>query len=267
MNKRLPPLTPLALALALAAAAIPAGCYSHTSVEPIPGAFGGDDPNAVPIPAGMATGLKWVIDRYPPTGEPFLGRTTTEPIAISLPAGTRPDVYREVLRAIGGLGGPVDVLPVTRDTEARPIYIVGRVWMRGDVCTMDIHRPVVTLGQGPEGRQVYQVITLHMRSGSGTWQVRSHRVYPVNTIPVAPINYLDPDDLTRAVGAGRAGERLPNNLTGRPRPAAAPEPTPIDPEPATSEPAPGDAAPGEPPVGEPTPAEPGAPVEIQVRPA
>ena len=77
------------------------GCLAHKTIDPIEGASPiADNPNDPPVPEAIATALTWVVDRYPPGGEEFLGRNTV-PVAVNLPIGTRSDVANRICRLAG----------------------------------------------------------------------------------------------------------------------------------------------------------------------
>ena len=162
------------------------GCLGYNNIEPIEGASGWVDPNAAPVPTAMSAALRWVIDRYPPTDEGFTGKTTTVPLAVSFPTNTRPEVGDMVLSQA--------TLPyaqaLTTANVSLPTYRIGRVWVRGDMATVDIFRPVPTLAKDKEGKPFYQCITVNLRSGLSPWRIVSHRVWSVGSVDVPLANYM-----------------------------------------------------------------------------
>ncbi len=174
--------TPL-LALALASLG---GCLGYNNIEPIEGASGFVDPNSPPVPTAMSTALRWVVDRYPPNDEGFTGQTTLAPFAVSFPLRTRPGVGEMVLRQA--------TLPhaqmLTVENESLPVYRIGRVWVRGDMATVDVFRPIPTLQKGSDDQPFYQCITVNLRSGLSPWRIVSHKVWSVGTVDLPLVNYM-----------------------------------------------------------------------------
>ena len=180
---------------AAAAAALPllalalsglGGCLGYNNIEPIEGASGWTNPNSPPVPTAMSTALRWVVDRYPPSDEGFTGHTTTMPFAVSFPTTTRPEIGEMVLSQ----ATLPHARPLTTDTESLPTYLIGRVWVRGDMATVDIFRPVPTLAKDKDGKPFYQCITVNLRSGLSPWRIVSHRVWSVGSVDVPLANYM-----------------------------------------------------------------------------
>jgi hypothetical protein len=220
----------LLLAACLAGApALLAGCvgYSgHPEAKPV-----GDptlsNPNVVSSKDVAATALTWVIKRYPPTGED--GRLTmwrefedaktgadgeaVPRLAVNVgdPA-VRDWSYEEIVRRAGR-----GAVPLTPENESLPIYHVGRVWVEGDMATVDIFRPVVPWPEGPADQRVYQAITVRLRGGMKPWNVVSHRVWGIGTTPPPPLVYY-------TTSSEPSTPSRPQNST--PDPEAAPAPAP-----------------------------------------
>jgi hypothetical protein len=159
----------------------------HANIDPIPGTVATENPNDPPLPTAMTLALRWVTDRYPPEAVDFASGPMTEPFAINFPAGTRTDVARRVCANVNTNSQPLEA-----DNQTLPIYHVGRIWLRGDLATVDILRPVGTYGQGAEGPVLYQCITIKMQGGLRPFGVVSHRIWPVNYSPVPPLRLLPP---------------------------------------------------------------------------
>lgn len=208
----------LVLAGAASLAVLP-GCVGYNDIEPIDGGHGFVDPNSPPVPTAMATALRWVVDRYPPTTEGFTGFTTEAPLAVSFPLRTR----REIGDLVFTQAQIKNATFLTPATESLPIYRIGRVYVRGDEATVDIHRPVPTLARDKSGTPYYQTITVNMRAGLSPWRVTSHRVWPVGSIDLPLVNYMT---------SGKAGSSpTPEAQT----PESVPATTPATPEPTTSD--------------------------------
>lgn len=241
-----------ALALTLLAGCV--GYSGHPDRKPV-----GDptlaSPNVVSSKDVAATALEWVIKRYPPTGEdgrltmwrefeeaPESPDGTVAPrLAINIgdPA-VRQTTYNEFARRAGR-----GAVPITPENESLPIYHVGRVWVEGDMATVDIFRPVVPWPQGPANMRAYQAITVRLRGGMKPWNVVAHRVWGIGATPVPQIVYY-PDS---SFGAGDVAPRQhpPHDA---PTPPATPEkfdditPTGQTEPPSDLDPAPPPADPG-----------------------
>ncbi len=166
--------------------ALPA-CVGYNNIEPIEGASGFTDPNSPPVPTAMSTALRWVVDRYPPTDEGFTGTTTEAPLAVSFPLRTRPEIAGLVLSQ----SEIPNAQALTQATESWPVYRIGRVWVRGDMATVDVFRPVPRLAKDVDGKPYYQCVTVNLRSGLSPWRIVSHRVWSVGSVDVPLANYMN----------------------------------------------------------------------------
>jgi hypothetical protein len=206
------------------------GCIGHNNIEPIPGAVGFEDPNNAPVPQIMAEAIRWLVLRYPPQGgDAPAGMVEPEPFAVSLPLNVRGDTAEWLERKT--FPGVMQV--ATNENRDLPTYLIGRVWVRGDMAYVDIFRPVPQLSPGPQG-VVYQPFTLHMRGGVQDWRFASHRIYQPGSLPVPKVNVLQRvrpfEDRTVPMGTP-----LPAGMA----PSAEPVPAePVPAEPVNAEPAP-----------------------------
>jgi hypothetical protein len=225
MHSPIPTTPSRLLALAALAPVFLAGCVGYSG-HPEPKPVGDptlSNPNVVSSKDVAATALEWVIKRYPPTGED--GRltmwmefdepktnpdgTVTPRLAVNIgdPA-VRQSTYDEFVRRAGR-----GAVPLTPENEsALPIYHVGRVWVEGDMATVDIFRPVVPWPEGPASQRAYQAITVRLRGGMKPWNVVAHRVWGIGTTPVPKLVYYPAGD-----------EAVPE---GTPETAPGPAPTP-----------------------------------------
>lgn len=210
------------------------GCVGYSG-HPEPKPVGDptlSSPNVVSSKDVAATALEWVIKRYPPTGED--GRLTMWREFEEAPAGADgtvvprlainigdPDVrastYDELVRRAGR-----GAVPLTPENESLPIYHVGRVWVEGDMATVDIFRPVVPWPDGPANQRAYQAITVRLRGGMKPWNVVAHRVWGIGATPVPPIVYY--------TGESESAHESAPTPTPTPAPEPAPEPHPGTPE-------------------------------------
>jgi len=202
------------------------GCLGHKTIEPLEGASPlSDNPNDPPVPEAIATALTWVVDRYPPGGEEFLGRNT-QPVAANLPTGLRGDVANRICRMAGK---SISVLTVENDTL--PIYHIGRVWVRGDTAKIDVMVPVAqytpqTSATGPSAVMVYQNITLTLRTrGFEPYYVQSHYVWGLGSFETPPLRYLEnsPDGMRVGGMNSTRARTAPLPATSAPAPTPAPQ--------------------------------------------
>lgn len=198
------------------------GCLSHKTIEPIEGASPlADNPNDAPVPEALATGLGWVVTRYPPFGETFLGRGPEQPFAINFPVGVRRDVANRICRLTSK-----NAQPLSEENQNLPTYHIGRLWIRGDLATVDIFAPVAqytpaSSATGASAGTVYQMITMKLRTrGLEPYYVQSHNVFPIGSFPTPELRFMSPGEDGRAGGI--------NSFQARPKPVKAT--TAADPE-------------------------------------
>ncbi len=183
------------------------GCVAYNTYPKVEGYPAFSNPNDTAVQDLMTVALTWVIQRYPPTesagqGAPAVGveeppggeaggegKTAGAPVparlAINLPPGMRHNVYQLIVKRVGQ-----GAVPLTPETENLPTYHVVRVWAGGDEAKVDIVRPVLSLGTGPDGKPVYQALTVKMRGGLQYWRVTSHRVWSIGAVSAPPPNYV-----------------------------------------------------------------------------
>jgi hypothetical protein len=196
--RRLPRLAAAVATGMLLAAAGPMGCtHQYANYPEIPSAKGlKQDPNTPAAESAMVTALQFVANRYPPgtlrldaknsreAGEMI----TSTPMVVNLPVGQRQSYYRRIARKVGP-----NVAPMTADVDASlPVFHVTRVWLRFSEGWVDVMRPMPELPPGPDGKPVYQTVTLKMRGGVGPWRVLHARAWPPGIDPV-PQPFLLPD--------------------------------------------------------------------------
>ncbi len=215
----------LTLSLALVGALTACVGYSgHSGPKEVEDPF--NNPNVVSSKDVAATALEWVIKRYPPTGED--GRLTmwrefeeadTDAAGNAVPRlainlgheGVRQSTYDEFCRRAGR-----GAVPLTPETESLPIYHVGRVWVEGDMATVDIFRPVVPWPDGSANLRAYQAITVRLRGGMKPWGVVAHRVWGIGATTVPGLVYYN----------GRAAPTEPDSSDSEPESAPPPASTP-----------------------------------------
>ena len=187
-----------AVAGLLLAAAGPMGCtHQYANYPEIPSAKGlKQDPNTPAAESAMVTALQFVANRYPPGTLRLDAKNSREagemitatPMVVNLPVGQRQSYYRRIARKVGP-----NVAPMTADVDASlPVYHVTRVWLRFSEGWVDVMRPMPELPPGPDGKPVYQTVTLKMRGGLGPWRVLHARAWPPGIDPV-PEPFMLPD--------------------------------------------------------------------------
>ena len=175
------------------------GCkHGGVNYPEIPSATGTrQNPNSPASESAMIAALQFVANRYEPgtlrldaTTSKEAGQTITQlPMAVNLPAGMRKSFYERIARLVGP-----NVVPMTAETDAAlPVYHVTRVWLRFKQGSVDVMRPMPELPPGPDGRPVYQTVTLKMRVGVDAWRVLHARAWEPGLDPV-PETYYVPDE-------------------------------------------------------------------------
>lgn len=160
------------------------GCVSNYPAVPTTRGVR-DNPNSPAAEQAMIAALRWVGTRYTP-GRPDLSQPLPDaasraevqyPMAVNLPFGLRKLYYDRVALNTGP-----EVVPLTPEIASQgslPIFHVGRVWVRGPGATVDVFRPMPELGLGPDGKTVYQMVTVRLdRDGlAGPWRVIHGRAW------------------------------------------------------------------------------------------
>lgn len=165
------------------------GCVSWASYPAAPGETAIKDPNTPAIEEIMMAGLKWTVSKYPPVNASGQ-HTGGGRLAINLPPGVKPKVYRRVAEAAGG-----GAEPITESNKDLPTYHVKSVRIRGDEGQINVIWPASTLGAAPGGGPVYQEVKLGIAGGLGPWRVVSFREWgPGGAEPPPPNFYVQEPD-------------------------------------------------------------------------
>jgi hypothetical protein len=94
-----------------------------------------------------------------------------------------------------------------------PVFHVTRVWMRGNQATIDVLRPMPELGNDPQGRTVYQPVTVRLEAGFQPWRVVHARIWNPGDEVEPPPYFLPevdrPDEFERTQRLDR-GEVIPD---------------------------------------------------------
>ncbi len=191
-------LSSVAAGLLFATAGLSGCTQQYANYPEIPSARGlKQDPNTPAAESAMVTALQFVANRYPPgtlrldaknareAGEMI----TSTAMVVNLPVGQRQSYYRRIARKVGP-----NAVPMTADVDpSLPVYHVTRVWLRFSEGWVDVMRPMPELPAGPDGKPVYQTVTLKMSGGFGPWRVLHARAWPPGIDPM-PEPYLLPDE-------------------------------------------------------------------------
>lgn len=163
---------------------VPAACQQYQNYPPIESARGiPESPNKPATASVMTLALQYAATRYPPGGPTYeatnardAGKLTTdEAIAVNLPLGTRKVFYDKTVSRIGP--NVQGVTPEIVQAGQLPIYHVSRVWMRFSRAEVDVMRPMPELGLAPDGKPVYQKITVRLEGGFEPWRVVHARAW------------------------------------------------------------------------------------------
>jgi hypothetical protein len=173
-------------------------CQQYATYPPVSTAKGmSEDLNNPGSEKAMVAALQYVATHYPPGGKTFEPKASAEtgllearyPLAIDLPKGMRKSFYERMATEIGD-----QTVPLTPDVWSSgrlPVYHVTRVWMRFHEGTVDVLRPVPEMGMGPDGKPVYQKVTVSLTGGFEPWRVVHARAWEPGD--VAPEPYFLPD--------------------------------------------------------------------------
>jgi hypothetical protein len=213
---------PILAALVAALAGSIAGCQQYSTYPEIPSAKGiPENPNNPSAAVCMRTAVQYVMTRWSPGGPAYDAATAEEqaslrvptPLVINLPRGLRRIYYERVAADIGPQTAPMspDAL-----ASGAPVIHVTRVWLRFNKATVDVLRPVPELGPGPDGKPIYQTITVRLEGGLDPWRVVHARAYDPGfaevpePYPIPELDRVDQYEITaaedRAYKPGLAGE-------------------------------------------------------------
>lgn len=176
------PLALGSLALLVSAALLSQGCTGYHSYPPIKGSMASTNPNSPPVDEIMIASLEWVTTRYPVGGTVISGETPE--FAINLPRGVRKSVYEHVAAKVSDRARPL-----TPDNASLPTYHIAELWVRDGLAKVTVLRPAHELGPGPDGKPVYQGITLRIEGGLHPWRVVRHQVWEVGTIQLPELYF------------------------------------------------------------------------------
>jgi len=214
------------LAIALSAGAfVSTGCQEYATYPQVSTAKGmNEDPNNPGSERAIVAALQYVATRYPPSAPAFQPRSSTEagqskasyPMAVCLPRGMRKSYYERIATEVGD-----QVVPLTEDAwsnNSLPVYHVTRVWMRFHNGTVDVLRPMPEMGMGPDGKPVYQKVTVKLEGGLEPWRVIFARAWDPG-IESKPDPYFLPE--TERYDQFKFSQMSPEDQAmpcGRPRP-------------------------------------------------
>lgn len=159
------------------------GCTGYQSYPPIKGTSASTNPNSPPVDELMILSLDWVTTRYPVGGTVIAGQTPE--FAINLPRGVRKSVYEYVASKVSDRARPLT--PENADTM--PVYHIAQLWVRDGVAKVTVLRPAYELGPSPDGKPVYQGITLRIEGGLHPWRVVRYQVWEVGTIEMPELYF------------------------------------------------------------------------------
>jgi len=198
----------------------PFGCQQYSTYPEIPTAEGiSEDPNRPAAEAVMREAMRYIVTRYSPgmahegASRAEMGRVTADfPLIVNLPRGLRRSFYERIARDIGPQVEPLTEENVGAAAGATdlPIFHVGRVWLRFNTATVDIFRPTPELGLGPDGRPIYQMVTVRLEGGFKPWRVIHARAWepgdnePPAFNPIPAVENVEQFKMTRRAEAAAA---------------------------------------------------------------
>lgn len=200
-----------------ACAALLPGCFQRSTYPAIPTARGfSENPNTPAGEQAVVAAVQYVASRWTPGNREFDVAQTprglpmvTYPMVVNLPDGTRKLFYERIPGRIGP-----QVLPATPEsvTSGLPVFHVTRVWLRFGRGTVDVLRPALELGPGPDGQPIYQKITVRLEGGTAPWTVQHARAWNPGDDAAPAFNFVpafdDPNEWVlaqqRAANQGQA---------------------------------------------------------------
>ncbi len=168
-----------------------AGCQQYSTAPGVPTARGiPETPNRPAAVTSMIEAVRYVATRYPPGSLREDAPTVAEAMALEAPyelvvnppRGLRRVYYERLVRQVGPLASAASAESIGGPA---PVFHITRVWMRFDKATIDVLRPMVELGPGPDGRPIYQMVTVRLEGGLRPWRVVHARAWPPDE-PITP---------------------------------------------------------------------------------
>jgi hypothetical protein len=193
------------------------GCVSYANYPPVAKDTAVHNVNAPAMEEVMMAGLRWVAQKYPPSPSSLTGQPSpmANDVAVNLPGGVKPKVYRRVAAAVPG------GQPLTEENQHLPTYHLSSIRIRGDQANVWILRPVTGLGASPRGGPVYQEIKLWLRGGLAPWHVVSSLEMSPGAVDAPALAFYEPE------AAPETRESVALEGSYKPRPKAVAEPAPV----------------------------------------
>lgn len=174
------------------------GCQQYVSSPGVPTARGiPENPNKPAALSCMVESVRYVATRYPPgdiTYNPEKPEAALEvpyDLAINPPRGLRKSFYERLVKQVGPKAVPMSA---QAEFGAAPVFHITRVWMRFQTATVDVLRPMPEVGPGPDGKPVYQMVTLRLEGGLQPWRVVHARAWEPDGVEVPPPYYMPAEE-------------------------------------------------------------------------
>ncbi|MFO0830306.1 MAG: hypothetical protein U0637_00550 [Phycisphaerales bacterium] len=158
-----------------------------------------ENPNTPACEQAMIASVQYVASRWTPGKREYDENATPGgapmvpyDMIVNLPIGTRKMFYDRIPAQIGP-----NVKPVTPESvqTGLPVFHVARVWLRFNSGTIDVLRPATELGAGPDGKPIYQKITLTLkREFNTTWRVVYGRTWNPGDDTPPDLYYVPAED-------------------------------------------------------------------------
>jgi hypothetical protein len=174
-----------------------AGCQQYVSSPGVPTARGiPEDPNKPAAATVIVRSVQYIANTYPPGSLKYDAASAKEqadirvPYAciVNLPRGMRKSFYERIAEQIGPECRPMSPEVQYQDV---PVFHVTRVWMRFNSAIVDVLRPMPELGPGPDGKPIYQMVTVRLEGGTEPWHVIHVRAHAYQDA-VVPAPYFIP---------------------------------------------------------------------------
>ncbi|GJQ28991.1 MAG: hypothetical protein HBSAPP03_08750 [Phycisphaerae bacterium] len=171
-----------------------AGCQQYVSSPGVPTAKGiPENPNKPAALTCMVEAVRYVATRYPPgditytPDKPSAALEAPYELAINPPRGLRKSFYERLVKQVGP---KAKAIAPENEHGQMPVFHVTRVWMRFQSATVDVLRPMPELGPGPDGKPIYQVVTVRLEGGMSPWRVVHARAWEPQGVEIPPAYYL-----------------------------------------------------------------------------
>ncbi|MBX3321607.1 MAG: hypothetical protein KF757_01315 [Phycisphaeraceae bacterium] len=161
----------------ISACAVVSGCVSYSTYPEVKG-LAPSNPNFIHVKPIVRESIKEIITQF--------HQDEFGTFAVNLPKGMTLEAQYSILDALDDRARLL-----TSQTLDRPIYHVGRIWVRGTHAKVDIVRPILELGPSPSDVVTYQGMTVWLEGGVYPWGVTRVQPWSIGVVSPPELNLLD----------------------------------------------------------------------------